>query len=645
MLILLRPGQTVLPLAAAALAASVLASGFIRQRGLAMVQGAWLVALLALAALPAATGLKLSEFKGLSQALEVVGSRVVAETSSPLGMLTVVENTRIPFRHAPGLSFAARHLPPDQLAVFTDGEAMSALNHDDGSPDALAYLDDTTAALPYRLLERPSVLVLGAGAGSDVALALRQGARKVDAVELNPHMSSLVADRFADYAGRLYTGPRVTLHTGEARGFAARSGGRFDLIQIGLLDSFGVAGSGVQALNENYLYTVEAIRRYLQLLEPDGLLAITRWLRVPPRDSLKLAATAIEALRRDGIAEPGGRLAAIRSWNTFTLLVRNGEFDAQDGAKMAAFTRRLSFDSVWYPAMPHAEANRYNRLEQAWFHEGIRALLDADAPEFIGRYKFRLAPAVDDRPYFFHFFKWAVLPEVLSLRERGGAGLIEWGYPVLAATLLQALIAGSLLILLPLTATARNWPRGHGKRWGGYFFLLGLAFLFIEMAFIQKFILFLGHPLYSVTVVLAGFLLFAGFGSAASAAVARRLGSNNGRALPLAVTAISGLVLLYIVLLPPVFALGIGWPDASKAVLALILIAPLAFCMGLPFPLGLRHLAKTGPGFIPWAWGLNGFASVVSAAAATLLAVHLGFTAVLLAAISCYLAAALLLRR
>jgi len=145
---------------------------------------------------------------------------------------------------------------------------------------------------------------------------------------------------------------------------------------------------------------------------------------------------------------------------------------------------------------------------------GISALLGSRGHAFIEDYKFDITPPTDDRPYFFNFFKWRTLPEVLSLRERGGAGLLEWGYLVLLATLVQALVAGSVLILLPLFASRRAWPGGAGGALGGYFFLLGLAFLFVEMAFIQKFILFLSHPLYSVAAVLAGFLVFAGLGMA-----------------------------------------------------------------------------------------------------------------------------------
>jgi hypothetical protein len=355
----------------------------------------------------------------------------------------------------------------------------------------------------------------------------------------------------------------------------------------------------------------------------------------------------------------------IRGWNTATLLVRNGEFGEQDIAVVREFARQHSFDTAWYPGMPPGEANRFNRLERPWFYEGIVALLGARAPEFIDDYKFDISPPTDQKPYFFNFFRWRALPEILSLRGRGGAGLVEWGYLVLVATLLQALLAGAVLILLPLLLSRRlqsgnqaanqaadrtgakaadSGPRAPAGL-SGYFFLLGLAFLFVEMAFIQKFILFLSHPLYAVAVVLAGFLVFAGLGSACSPWLARRLRGGPRDALAAAVAVLAALVLLYLFLLPPLFERLMGHGDATRVGVSLALIAPLAFCMGMPFPLGLRRLAAEAPGFIPWAWAINGFASVVSAALATLLAVEFGFNAVVLAALALYFAAAALFRR
>jgi len=585
-----------------------------------------------------------SEFKGLSQALQTVDTKVRSRRSGPLGQLTVVESRSIPFRYSPGLSFAARAIPPEQLAVFTDGDGMSVILHWNGGREELAYLADVTAALPYQLLEAPHVLILGAGAGMDVLQALYHNATLVDAVELNPQLVGLVRETFADYAGHLYDHPRVRVHIAEARGFVTRSRDRYDLIQVGLLDSFAVSGSGVQALNENYLYTAEAVQAYLTRLKDGGLLSITRWLKIPPRDSLKLVATVVEALRRMGIEQPGLRLAMIRGWNTATLLVKNGKLNEHDVARIRDFARSRSFDTVWYPAMPVSEANRFNQLEQAYFHQGVAALLGNQATTFTHRYKFDIEAATDERPYFFDFFRWRVLPEVLSLRGRGGAALIEWGYLVPAVTLVQAAVAGAVLILLPLARLGRGASGRLGRRAGAYFALLGLAFMFVEMAFIQKFTLFLSHPLYSVVVILSGFLVFAGIGSAVSSRLKGFADARNISAVAIAVGAIAVISVAYAVLLPFIFRHLIGLGDLSRIGLSLALTAPLAFFMGMPFPLGLKFLAVNAPDYIPWAWGINGFASVLSAILATLLAIEFGFTAVLLLALLSYIGAASLLR-
>jgi hypothetical protein len=228
--------------------------------------------------------------------------------------------------------------------------------------------------------------------------------------------------------------------------------------------------------------------------------------------------------------------------------------------------------------------------------------------------------------------------------RRGGAGLIEWGYLILIATLIQASIAGALLILLPLSRIKRSWPRGTGPRMGSYFFLLGLAFLFVEIAFIQKFILFLSHPLYAVAVVLSAFLIFAGIGSAYSTQITQRVKQYERSPVAIVVAGIAAITLIYLLLLPPLFQQLIGLADAVKVSLSFLLIAPLAFCMGMPFPIGLNRLADSAPDFIPWAWGINGFASVISASLATILAIEFGFTVVLLLALGLYAAAAVISR-
>jgi len=645
-LFLMSPQNALKLLSVLALSASALMNSAIppvSRRRLILAQGVVLAVLIFLVP-QSLLDLRISPFKGLSQALQVVDTRVLGEYSNPLGLVTVVESPAIPFRDAPGLSFGAQAEPPEQLALFTDGDSMSVITRNDGNSESLAYMHDVTAALPYQLLERPKVLILGAGGGTDVLFALFHGAREIDAVELNPLMTKLVGSTYADFAGDLYDDNRVTVHTGEARGFVTKQEGNYDLIQVALMDSFSASGSGVQALNESYLYTVEAILEYLSHLEPGGMLAITRWLRIPPRDSLKLFGTAAEALKRSGVDAPYRQLALVRNWNTVTLLARNGEFSVQDIDLIREFSRTRSFDTGFYPGMRKGEANRYNVLAEPYLFVGATELSSDRASQYVERYKFDIRPASDDRPYFFHFFKWSSLQETLALRKRGGAGLIEWSYLILIATLVQALIAGAVLILLPLALSKRNWPGGTGRRMGSYFFLLGLAFMFVEIAFIQKLILFLSHPLYSVAVVLSGFLVFAGLGSGYSTRLTAHFADSGYSAVTVIVAAITAITLTYVLLLPDLFASFAGLPDVLKVILSLLVIAPLAFCMGMPFPIGLTRLSTEAGDFIPWAWGLNGFASVVSASLATLLAIQFGFSMVVLLALGLYVMAAALIK-
>jgi SAM-dependent methyltransferase len=549
-----------------------------------------------------------SPYKAVAQTLAIKGTRLAAERSSPLGLTTVVESPLVPFRHAPGMSFnAATELPP-QLGVFVDGDGPTALVRYDGRREPLAYLDQLTSALPYHLLERPRVLVLGAGAGADVLQAIYHGAQLIEAVELNPQVIDLVQNAFADFSGRPYSAPGVRVDVGEARGFVAGHDDRFDLIEVALLDAFGVSAAGLYALSESYLYTVEAVREYLGHLEPGGLLAITRWVNLPPRDALKLFATAVVALEgRAG--QPAGQLALIRSWSTATLLVKNGAFSPGEIAALREFCRSRSFDVAYYPGVLPTEVNRYNILERPEFHDGALALLGPERDAFLERYKFNVAPATDDRPYFFQFFKWRTLPELLALKQRGGLPLLEWGYPIVVATLIQATLVSAVLILLPLWAARSRSDTGDAPAWSrgrvvGYFAAIGFAFMFIEIAFIQKFVWFLAHPLYAVAVVLCAFLTFAGLGSRYS----RRFSAtrrSSARAVAWITVAIGLPAVFYALFLPVVFRPLMSLPDAAKILLSIALVAPLAFAMGMPFPLGLASLARSSRALVPWAWGIN----------------------------------------
>ncbi len=608
------------------------------------------VALLLPFGLPADwTRLRPSEYKDLSQTLSISGTRVVAERSSPIGLVEVVESPSIPFRHAPGLSLNAPMEPPLQLGVFADGDGPTALTRYDGRIEPLEYLDYLTSALPYHLLDRPRVLVLGAGAGADVLQAIYHRASAIDAVELNPQVLDLVERQFADYSGKPYSAPSVRVHIGEARGFVAGHGDRYDLIQVALLDAFGASSAGLHALSESYLYTVEALDEYVRHLDTGGLLAVTRWVNLPPRDVLKLFATAVVTLEKRGVARPAEQLALIRGWKTATLVVKNGAFTPGEIAALKDFCRARSFDVAYYPGIDAAETNRYNVLPQPYFHDGAVALLGPERQAFFDRYKFDIVPATDDKPYFFHFFKWRTLPELLALKEQGGLPLLEWGYPVLVATLVQAVVASLVLILLPLWIRARGAGQRDQAGWSrlriaAYFTAIGFAFMFIEIAFIQKFLLFLSHPLYAVAVVLCAFLVFAGLGSRYSGRAAAVSGAPLAWLVARPIAGIAVLASLYLIVLAALFRELMPLPDGFKIMISIGLIAPLAFAMGMPFPLGLARVAGRTRPLVPWAWGINACASVVAAIVATLLAIHVGFGTVVLVALLLYALAAIAYR-
>ena len=440
-----------------------------------------------------------SPYKGLSLALTAPDARIIAERHGPLGWLAAVESPTVPFRHAPGLSLMAPVGPPAQIGLFTDGGAPTAITRANAD---LRYLEAETAALPYHMLDRPPrVLVLGAGGGAEVLRALHHGARAVDAVELNPDVLAVVRDVLADAPGASWEGESVRTHVADARSFAARSSEQWDLIQIALVDSFSAAAAGVHALDESLLYTVEALGTFLDRLAPDGVLAVTRWLKLPPRDALKLLWTARAALEERGVADPASRLVMIRGWKTTTLVIGDRPFDPRAIAGLRAFSDDYAFDLVWHPGIAEGDANRFNRLAEPEFYRGAAAILGPDLEDFAARYKFALRPATDDRPFFFHSLKWATLPELLALRAQGGLPLVEWGFVILVATLVQGAIAASASD--PLAAIRAPHPalrRARLRRPPPAGVSLcssrasGLAFLFIEIAFMQRFAVFLGHP-------------------------------------------------------------------------------------------------------------------------------------------------------
>ena len=585
--------------------------------------------------------LSMSPYKGLMQLLRVNGTRVIETKSGPLGLVHVVESPDLPLRYVPGMGINAGNEPPEQLAVFVDGDSMSAITRNKGDLNVFAYLDQLTSALPYHLIQPRQVLILGSGTGSDVLQAEYQGTPLIDAVELNPQIVGLMIKEFSEYTGGIYRKKNIHLSIAEARGYVAGTSKNYDIINIALLDAFGSSSAGLYALSENYLYTVEALQDYIDHLDSNGYVALTSWVKNPPRDTLKLFVTAVDALREHGLENPEQRLVLIRGWQTSTLLIKNGLVSPQDVEQVVRFCKSRNFDVVYYPGIKMSEVNIYNILPQPIFYQAVTAILSGKRSEFLDQYKFNLQPSTDDKPYFFDFLKWKLLPEVVAMADKGGLPLLEWGYVILIATLLQAVIASVVLIVLPLlfggVRTEQAKPPVGKFTIFTYFFAIGLAFLFIEIAFIQKFTLFLHHPVYSISITLAVFLIFAGIGSSLSPAIVEKLSLR--KSVIMAVSAIFLIGLIYSQMLDEVFLQLLHWNMLLKIIVSIVLIAPLAFFMGMPFPIAISCLDKGAPGLVPWAWAVNGCASVISAVLAMLLAVQYGFEFVVLAALALYLVA------
>ncbi len=633
------------------------------QRGMllaamAAVCAAWLVSnqrvqktiavglLLALAALwisPAAAP-QPNQFKGLSKTLLLPGSRVVAERSGPHGWLAVVESARVPLRHAPGLSLSYAQEPPPQLALYTDGDAMSAIVRDDGAQGR--WLEAMTSALPYRVRRPDSVLVLGAGGGMEVLQALVLGAREVDAVELSSQRLRLVREDFAAYTGRLFRDRRVRTFVAEPRAFVRASDRHYDLIVLAGGESFASGGAGVQSASEQYALTVEAMREYLSKLSPHGLLVATRWSKQPPRDELKLFATAVAALGEERVATPAHHLAAIRNWDASSWLVSRSPLTSRDVAALHGFAAAHGFDVVHAPGLRDG-GERFHILEPPTLYHGVHAMLSPQARHYLRDYKFDIQPAHDDRPYFGHYFRWRSLPELLRLRGQGSAVLLDSGYLLLVAALLQAIPLALLLVLLPLRVLpvpASDAAAGFTRpRAGLYFLALGLAFLLVEIATLARLTPIVGHPLIAANIGLACVLFFAGLGSLqAQRWLSRGVVDDDAiaRRVAWSVRAIAFALLWQWMVFEFVHAFAPGWPLPARAVLGLLGVAPLAFAMGMPFPLGMARLARSAPAFVPWAWGLNGCASVIAAILAVLLAIVVGLRATLLIALGLYAFAA-----
>lgn len=571
-----------------------------------------------------AVQLILSSDKPLAIALSAEGGRKLADVFTPLGRITATRNTVAPYRYAPGLSLAFDRTVGEQWGAFTDGDDFEPLLPASQHSDALAHLDYLPEALAYRLISRPRVLVLESPVMVHLARAVNRHTAAVDVVTANPGWQTLLHQPAMAPVATFVDASQVRWITAAPRGFLRTGSQGYDLIVIG--------PPGPSALVADHLHTVEAFGEALARLNAGGMLSISGPSDLPPRTGPRLLSTAAEALKLAGVADPAACLVFIRSLRTVHLLVKNRPFTAGEISRVRTFCSERRFDPVWFSGMETGEANRWNRIERPLFHEAATELLGPDADDFLQRYKFDIAPVVDDRPYFSRFLKLTTLGEILGLRGSGALGLLSFAEPVLAATLVQAIVLSVLVVWLPLH---RFRAAAKSTRLGTIFFMLGAGFMLAEIAVIEKMSLFLSEPVLAVAVVLAAFLAMAGLGGGISS----RLVGGQGRQLAaagMAALVVAGLIGLYAMGLPGVLNALIARPLPARMALALLLIMPLAGVMGLPFPLAVSALKKARAEAVPWAWGLNGCGSLIGPVLGIALAVYGGVTVVLVTAAICY---------
>ena len=631
---------------------------------------------------PGFLDIRLSPYKGLSYALQYPGAEIVFGRWNAFSRIDVVRSGGI--HSAPGLSLAYLGSPPSQLGLFTDGENLSPITATDWEEAELReFIGYLPTSLPYRLLPGAEVLIIEPKGGLDVLTALENGAASVVAVESNPLIVEAVRDSFQDRwlssdlgrvaegvsrpayqnLGGIYQDARVKVITEEGRSYVRRMDQKYDLIQLSLADSYRPVTSGAYSLSENYIHTEEAFADYLAHLNKGGLLVVSRWLQLPPSESLRVGALAVAALERTGVTKPERQLVAIRSMRTALLLAKNGEFSTKEIEAVRGFCEEGKFDLVYYPGIQPAEANRYNVLPEPSYYQAFQDLLSAEdraRSHFYADYAFDVSPPDDDRPFFFHFFKWSQTPAILQTFGQTWQPFGGSGYFVLVALLVLALLASAVLILLPLLFQRKlpTAPSSRDKKTGGvdcksttskgrstasggrgrvflYFALLGLGYLFVEIPLMQRFILFLGHPIYAFATTLFALLLFSG------------LGSMTGPRISLLkmLILLSVAILLYPILLPHLFQLLLGQSFALRMLASVVSLAPLGFLMGIPFPGGIALLDRLAPDLIPWAWGINGCLSVLASILSTMLAISFGFSWVLVGASLAYTGGAVVIWR
>ncbi|MBI2750883.1 MAG: hypothetical protein HYX43_16570 [Burkholderiales bacterium] len=506
------------------------------------------------------------------------------------------------------------------LFMDIDASASTPILKGSGNVADAAYLRYELTAIAYHLVERPggfNALVIGPGGGRDLLSALLFGARHVDGVEINPIIvRDVMLDRFREYSGNIYANPRVSIHIEDGRSFVRRSPFRFDVIQASLVDTWAATAAGAYTLTENSLYTEEAFGDYLDHLTPNGMLTITRWVF----DGLRLVSLAQEACARRGL-DPAQHIAIVRNDRVATFILKKSPFSGDEVRHLQRVADDLDFTLLYAPgaavppAMDEPVEMRRTGTSAADYRELILA---TDRERFLGAYPLDVRATTDDRPFFFH---------TTRLRDQFS---VAFGRSMLFGNGLNALLTlfaiSAALVLLFIIGPLLAGGEHPGPGWGGwlaYFAALGAGFMLLEVAMLQRFVLLLGHPVYSLTVTLFSLLVGTGLGSLLS----RRIRTEHVKRVTVRVlVAVSLLATLAALTVAGLVDLAIPWPLAVRILVAAAVLIPFGVLLGFGLPGGMRLLDRARPEIVAWGWGMNGAFSVVGATLAIFIAMNWGFS-------------------
>jgi hypothetical protein len=550
---------------------------------------------------PSFWGPAVTPTKGLAGDL-ARGARIVASAPGMTGRVDVLDGALAGF--AWGMSPRYEGEFPPQLTIRIDGDAMTSITRQATDTDDWGFTDYMPGSLPFVIGTPGSVLIIGPGGGMDVTNAVRRGAKRVVGVEINKEIVDLLTGPFLEFSGGIYRHPNVEIVHSDGRTFVQRSPERFDVIQLTLVDTFAAIASGSLALAEDFLYTTEAFEAYVEHLQPHGILALDR----TRNESISLLSLVRQATRKYGLNLADHVLIARGDRvHSLAFLFKRTAFDRTEIAKGLEFVERTGMELVYAPGHPDRSAP-----DVSAFLNGVTSAGPNETAE------------TDDAPFYFRHSKWS---QLLGTYTSGRGNLL--------AILVVSLVFGTAFIVLPLMRSGPALTAG-ASGWLLFFSMIGLGYVIVEIALLQHFTLLLGHPTRSLTITLFALLLFSGVGALLSGRLDS--GQRSGWTLvpPLGAAVVTA---AYAIWLPEALLELIGWPLAIRVLLTILVIAPLALLMGMSLPLGLGLLGRRHPSLVIWAWGINGFCSVLGSVLAIVAAHAMGYQLTLLTGACLYLGA------